>query len=693
MRKAVLPAVILSILLTVSAVSADITFNSTVRDLETNASFGAIGGGNLNLTGMSLKAQYNNNSWIIGFTDIEGTGNSPRNYLSTYDLEFARLQGALSIYSGLGGFLPFRGWDWQIINQTHILTRVMNQDPLCDVKQMNISQSNLGSRGAVDTLYQDNPGSCGFRFLRVTTDWDWLFPQLNFAHVTNDTGTDWFFYVGGTSDSSLFTPAADEINNPFLFYNPTWNVYDLFYDNNDQIRVAHYDSGFGFLGVETLIDLADPINETNVLKTTNGIYVTSIINGSAFQISLFHSSSATDYVLVEEQTVNTANGNQTHNVREPYLAFDFDREQKILFYVIVNQTKYPKSIHYLEEIIACTCSDWYNTTDCIGSNRIQLRDCVPNLCAGEQNFVFDAFCNQTQSLIDRNLFQRTEKFSEIQTCQSQQANPSETGSVSCRASLEIDASCTKNIQANATLVTRVTRTGGLIFGGLGNNKYHLLLCNPLYDCFETDPLCESQHNFTQTKDWLNYYAGDTVTAHFEISQAQRCKAVRDWMFDYGWKEYSVSGSIQYSCDRRCGGDTCIRRGVIDYQAEQFPDCSVNETSLIICSNGCGGGACLTQLAQRDVRSPSGEPMTWILGEMTNTFPTVILMLFSVGISAAVGVSISKETGEWRMGLAGVMGMILIFVALGWLPSIIGLMWVLAVALLFAYLISGMRGGG
>lgn len=694
MKKAFLLALILSFLLTVPSVLATINFNSTVFDLDTNNTFSLATGAGLNITGIALKAQYYNDSWFIGFADVEA-GNNFCNYLSIYDLNFNRLHGAINIPKGVGcGFgttLGGRGYDWQIINQTHILVRYMGAAPNCELFEINVSQSDLSHPAAATSLYSVGAGSCGYAYMRVTTDWDWIFPNFYFGNVRNTTGVDWFYYLGGASDSGLFTPSAEEINNPFLYYNPIWNTYDLFYDDNDEVKVLHYDSAFAYLGSETLVNLATTVNETNVLKTENGIFVTNVYNASAVQVSLFHSATATDYVLIEEQTVNISNANASMFIGEPYLAFDHDREQKILFYILKNSTQYPQSIHYLEEIIDCDCQAWYNTSDCVDEFRVQNRVCTPNLCSAESSYIYDEWCNITSGMIERHEYQLSERFCEVQTCASEWYNPSDTAQASCEASLIIDEDCSTGIQSNATLTTNVMRTAGWIFGSLGNNQYHMLLCNPLDNCYEADWLCESQYNVSQTMDYTDYYPSDTIVAHFEMSSALNCKSVRSFMKDYGWKEYRVTGMLRYCCDRECGGYKCVRRGLVDYRMQQYPDCTLNESSREVCSYGCYQGECADSVgAEQIIRSPSGDPLSWVISEAEYNFPMFLLNAISIGISTGSGIYAAQYTRKWEMGAISSMGAVLLFMTMGWIPQIIGILWILAVALLIGYMISGKK---
>lgn len=647
-----------------------------------------------------LNAQYNNNSWFVGFTikDIAAGGGGSRELYMTKHNNDNPL--TLLINTTIPTVFPSAPtYDFQIIDNEDILTRYifLNQTTAvrCWLEQVNISQVDL-SLGEFEQLVNIQPNNCNDASddLSLTKDWSFIFPAANMRSVRQQTANTYRVF-DGTSEADLFIPIGETIvNNPFFFYNPVWNTYNLFYDDMDRIKVLYYDSSLGFLGLQTLVDLNNNINQTSVLRIDNGILVSGVMNNTAVFLGSFHWNLPTHYAAVDEGAIIISNANESYPVHSPVLALDQDKEQRYLFYSLTNSTRnVVEGIYFLAEDIPCTCDVFFNTSACIGDNRIRERSCTPSGCDDETEYVFDAVCNETQSLEDRHQIQRTERFCEIQTCDSNFVNPSEQGSVSCRASIPINQFCTSNIESNASLTTRVIRTSGFIFGSLGENKYHILLCNPLDDCFETDPLCESQWNFTDTKDWLAYYPNDTIAAHFEMSNAQQCKSVREWMYDYGWKEYAVSGSLQYCCDRQCGGDTCVRRGVVDYKIQQFPDCTLNESSRILCTNGCSNGACLERIGEREIRSPSGDPMEWIISEATNTFPTVILMLFSVGISGAVGVSVAKQTKDWRMGMMMMMGMILVFLSVGWLPMIVGVLWIISAALMLAYLISGRAGSG
>ncbi len=221
--------------------------------------------------------------------------------------------------------------------------------------------------------------------------------------------------------------------------------------------------------------------------------------------------------------------------------------------------------------------------------------------------------------------------------------------------------------------------------------YGLMVCNPLYDCFEANYLCESQFNMTQTKDWTQYYPNDTISAHFEINNAGQCKSVRQFMFDYGWSSYRVAGQLQYCCDRKCGGNKCIRRGVVDYTIQQFNDCSLNETSLTECAVGCLDGVCIDEIPDSElVRSPSGNPFNWIIQEAEYNMGTVVMQVFAVGISTGSGIYATVVSKKWEIGAMSTMGLILLFLTLGWLPQIVAVLWILSVALLIGYMISGKR---
>ncbi len=668
----ILSGLIYALLTPYPVLATVVDWNDTVYELDVDSVIRFIG------TPIGhLKAQYFNNTWFVGYSYFTTSSPNNRYFMGKFDDDLNRLDGFDNLCINDFCQIP-RGNDFQISNSSHLIYRYWDFEVASNIyRERYISQQDLSLSSERDLGGVQSERE----YFRVLTDWNFYKIQDKFISIYGEDNT---YYYYDTSQHSLLIPdGITVLKNPYLFYNSKWNSYNLFFDDGDKIRVIYYDSGLNYLALQTLVDITNDVNQTSVMWLDNALYLIGKYNETEIYQSIWYSETQTHYSRVEEETFTIPNTNSTYEVHLPYLAYDSGEEKKYLFYSLLNNTgQYNDHIYYLEEQIECNCYDWYNTSECIGTDRVRTRDCIPSDCDDEISFVWDDFCNETQSLIDRHEYIRRERFCESQPCNSEWYNPLETATASCSAYLVVDGDCS-NIVSNATLTTNVIYESS-IHGR--DQKYHLLVCNPLYNCFEEDPLCHSQWNRTQTVNWINYYPNDTIDAHFELSNVQGCQGKFLWG-TYGWKEYRVTGQLSYCCDRICGGYKCVRRGLVDYRIQQYPDCSLNESSKVVCSKGCVRGECSSELAEEElVRSPSGNPFEWIVGEASFLFPTFMLNLFAVGVSAYGGIYASSMTKKMELGLAVMMGLVLIFLSMGWLPQIIGILWILGIGLLLVNMI-------
>ena len=506
-------------------------------------------------------------------------------------------------------------------------------------------------------------------------------------------------------NGSLSIPSAyTDVSESIIYEGSSGKLYLIFKsgytDGRTRIYYTIYNGDFSYFDNGGLLSLADAYNYSNpaVIRTPSNewflTYARNDTNRTIYIDRLAENPATFKLDFLERETIVPPNvfndaDNTGNYTRNPMIRRD---DNKLwLFYQVFNDSEGGLGCYGIYENVSCETESWINQSlsFCSGAYRLQKRIVNPSGCTDEENWVWDQDCYiRTVGGAEPEDYQQTERFCEVQTCNSGWLKPWGEAKASCTALLTVNENCNDNMYSNATLTTNVNYGLGL-FDSLGSARYFLLMCNSLEtdDCFDENPLCSEQWNRTQTLSNVDIYPEEDISAYFEMSNVQQCSR-RTWLGSWtGWHDYQVSGTLRYCCNRLCGGFKCVSRGDHEYKVEQYNDCGLNESSKILCPLGCTEGVCNADLPEEDViRQPSGDPFSWVIGEMAFNFPSFILNALAIGISIFVGVSAVQVTKSMEIGLASIMGLVGLFLYMGWLPMIIGILWIFTLVVMLANLI-------
>lgn len=347
--------------------------------------------------------------------------------------------------------------------------------------------------------------------------------------------------------------------------------------------------------------------------------------------------------------------------------------------LVVGTSGYPTntSVYLYEEYGACSCSAWVNSTCKEGTSyRTQVRSCVPDECDDEINYVYDQDCFEYR--IPGIYPQKNKTVTDCTICNSEWTDPLIDASARCDIAMELPNNLT-NIKTNSTLKVELERMSWII-SPIGANKYQAIICNPLDNCYgeDVDWFCIDQWNLTLDWDYDSYNAGDLAQAGFIITDASKCAGEGWGLAHYGWWNYRVKGTLCYSGNILCGGrNVCTKMGLLWYSVPELSDCQLNMTAREQCTtNECDQdtGLCTEEITTEragEIRSPSGNPFNWIIGEAEFNFGSTVLMGFSLFISVGVGGYAYRGTKSNTFGIIGFITMILFFATIRWIPIWIG----------------------
>jgi len=630
-----------------------------------------------------IRAFYENDSFFVGAYDRDLLTTDRKFSLSTW--ESTTFTTLLDGWDDYGSYFM---WDMKPYNSTHGIvmfdlgfdSRNVSFMALDDLTLRTLSFDNtrIGAGGGA------NVSACG-----ITNNGAVLQPQ-NTGEAVKYMNNSWANYTDLPMPSSYEDPYDFDLlyhDGNFHLLIQHWSssgtsIYDLLYDEN-----------WGYIKTNAVADtetgnMSDPSWQVKA----GTFYLTYLTHDYEnfnetnatirFRAFTWDSSQEKFYNIFSEEYTppNVVHGfNYTSTA---FLYYDDTNGHFWLFYSVYDKNDLSfLGMFAQSESGYCDCTAWENKT-CISGTAYRERTRVcPFDCDDEGGSVWDSFCNDTMYYPDHT-YPRTQIISDTGRCDTGWHDPADTPQIRCDASIEIPDTCI-NINTSATFHNSV-ESSSTFWANLGDTQYSVTICNPLTSCnqYQNSWLCESQSNLTLTKDNQSYNAGETATGSM-IVVGSPCQHRKNVLWEYGWKRYRVSGSITYFCNQYCGGDVCTTRGLVEYTIYQFPDCTYNESSKEICTYGCEDGVCKTSIPDTEIRQPIGNPFEWIKGEAEYNLGSTVTMVFAFGVSLAGGVYGAVSTKKWQIGAIAIMGLVALFMSIGWLPAIIGILWILSIALILA----------
>lgn len=490
-------------------------------------------------------------------------------------------------------------------------------------------------------------------------------------------------------------------SSPTGHYSPVALIYD-----STTLTSAHY------INSQNLKDPDDVSAKINTsfpqLQRSGNVYYLSYLMGSMekyfsvdgsnrpqnVRIQAFDyriDAPAHPFELIWSDNVSIPNVNTTFNyTQSPFLARDNENNKWVLFYAVINTSDDSNlGFYYMEENVTCTCGDWTNTT-CYGVYRKQERYCNPSGCDDEVNYIPDDYCNKTSGLEDIHQYQEIKRICGSWSCTSGWLDPTDSPNARCDILFNTSENMS-SIETNATVNMEVQKHS-LFNVGIGDQSYHLFYCNPITSCVEGQYTCVGHTNVTDTLINNDYYSGEQIHVGFTASEISNCEIERNLMFDSGWDQYRIKGTLLVCYNLKCGRQRqCIKLGLITYSIQELPDCTLNMSDKIECISGyCENGVCVESTEVGDIAgqisSPSGNPFTWILSEFRNNMPDVVIYGFAIFTSIGVSVYTESQVGSKSnnyIGMIALLSIIIFFSVIGFLPAWMGIIISVAIVLLLS----------
>ncbi len=270
-------------------------------------------------------------------------------------------------------------------------------------------------------------------------------------------------------------------------------------------------------------------------------------------------------------------------IQKPYLTKN-DNDVFHLFYTLYDGNTFISDLKVTIDYGECPCSEWINTTECIGLYQKVNRTCHPVGCQSNLTYWTETvYCgilwNQSQGIYP----QQKQTWTKQTSCETDWVLVGKGVAECSPESIQIPMDC-----VNITVTETATPSWdtNLKFG-CGSGYYDLKVCNPSYDCFNQTYVC-TQLNVSSSKISTSYLAGDIATGYSSLVVNDACKC--EWfIFNYGIHSFKLRESLTVTCDIPCRNEWyCLNN---DYRVYRQLDCTwTNET---FCSNGCSNGVCRT----------------------------------------------------------------------------------------------------
>jgi len=142
----------------------------------------------------------------------------------------------------------------------------------------------------------------------------------------------------------------------------------------------------------------------------------------------------------------------------------------------------------------------------------------------------------------------------------------------------------------------------------------------------------------------------------------------------------MAGDLCVYWSQFCGGYHC--KYVAGKWYEELEDEECNPVNSTYCPLGCDfdTGRCKTSTITEELLE--GDPFDLARQMAESTFSSWVLVVLSVGITGGTTVLTAVETKKWQIALAIGCLFALVFLIMGWLPAIIGVLWIFTVAVIF-----------
>ena len=671
-----------------------------------------------------IKARYVGTNWYLSAGRMMGTGILFQRIAKFDDSEFEiKNWGFENLWSGsgyyCGGVQPCRYTDWIIYNNKIEVIGGTNGNTigywykdLNNGTSHNRTSSKIYSTGnGVQDIVYANDGTVFFR--RGTSPANRTYNQPfafnNFDANTNpnilDWGNTWYLPTGlfpMTGGGSLGLTSTE------LWYIDSIDEYWLFFLNQTKSQtdwfLARFDGNYDYLSYTTACNdtaygqilsgssfLLDNIMYSVALNTTNSLII------KAWDIESTHNSNT--FIQIDTQELNLTVYESSLNNENMATGVGLSHDGS-KFWLFFNKNESTSDIIYaMVQGSACECSAWVNES-CISSTYMkQTRQCS-QYCDPEDSIQYletDDCYEWFDPSKPKSPVRKKKKECYTGGCLGEWAYPLEVVT-------DMDSECYLDAYAdhgqellkmnqseiNYSISVHVDTYNFIGWSGhLGSNKYGMTMCNPLDECVLDNVryLCESQTNMSQTagKTYDTSLSVEDLQFGFIIGEGKQCAkevGVSWFAQKYGWYRYRVLGSYSICGYRYCGDRrVCERSGLKVYSTQEMHDCQLNRTSRIECTSGkCKDGECVEKL-EGEIRSPSGNPFEWIIGEAEYNLGTTMTMIMAIGGTFGIGVYAGIITKKWQISGMVMMGMSLLFMTLGWLPAIIGILWILGISVL------------
>ena len=621
-----------------------------------------------------------------------------------------------------GGTAPCKYVDWNLINgQIEMFGTVSGKYStywyvdLDDFQYHTRGQESYAT-GSTRTAYYGNDGTVFFRIFGATSNTRNISESGQYLY--NYTKT-WHLPENAFPKS---TAGSIEITIGDLHYESDNKDYYLVFLNstNDKCHgtssgitcgrcwVGVWGSNFGFNDYNwcsraidgSIMSIGSYLDGT--ILYTVAVNTSNIARIMAFDTVNIHFG---QWLRIDEQVLNLTDYESSINATNLATAIGLSRDDKgrfaLMFAKNTSLTTSP-TFYLMYESSPCFCSDWVNASCLTYNYRQQVRQCN-RFCVDslEVQSVVDTSCEEEYKPYDETVpEQRKKQKCFTGGCLGEWAYPLDV-ETDMESECYLDAyedhkedilRLNETVEVNYSISVHTERYSFFGSGGrLGDRKFGLYLCNPLDDCAVdgTRYLCESQANMTQTAGRI-FNVSDTFDVEdlqfgYVVAEGKQCAMISSvGLFDqkYGWERYRVSGSYSICGYMYCGNRrVCEHSGLKMYSTVEMVNCKLNRTSRIECTSGkCEDGVCVEALAG-EIRSPSGNPFEWIMSEAEYNLGSTVTMVFAFGISLGGGIYSVVLTKKWQMGAIGMMGLVALFMSIGWLPAIIGVLWILSIAVI------------
>jgi len=379
--------------------------------------------------------------------------------------------------------------------------------------------------------------------------------------------------------------------------------------------------------------------------------------------------------------------NESYHFSGIGIGYNSDDGMWNIFYAMFNASAEPSGTVFdgfhnyaLKSYSGCACSDWINVSGCgdrISGYQKQMRSCNPDLCNNEIQYID---CEEKAPTIKYKLITKCEPCNPATKLEPpQQLYASKHTSANCQVYVDIPENVTN---VTSTAYWSVYAEKELLFGLIDispENNFTASMCNPLTtgNCVTYKNLtCRNDYNFTFSLDYNSYQAGQQASADFSISGVSACHSG----LTGGWDEYYMAGDLCVYWSQFCGGYHC--KYVAGKWYEELEDEECNPVNSTYCPLGCDfdTGRCKTSTITEELLE--GDPFDLARQMAESTFSSWVLVVLSVGITGGTTVLTAVETKKWQIALAIGCLFALVFLIMGWLPAIIGVLWIFTVAVIF-----------